>query len=106
MCVIVLQIYSDDLEANCKPTNGSLSYSMCMPNKNNLYYRFQIRAMMITQSVEIHMIMLVLLFLFVLFFKLFINAFGCSAVVIPFVWDRESTAVITRLKDVLDYLSL
>lgn len=54
--------------------------------------------MMITQSVEIHMIMLVLLF--------FINAFGCSAVVIPFVWDQESTAVITRLKDVLDYLSL
>lgn len=106
MCVIVLQIYSDDLEANCKPTNGSLSYSMCMPNKNNLYYRFQIRAMMITQSVEIHMIMLVLLFLFVLFFKFFINVFGCSAVVIPFVWDRESTAVITRLKDVLDYLSL
>lgn len=39
MCVIVLQIYSDDLEANCKPTNGSLSYSMCVPNKNNLYYR-------------------------------------------------------------------
>lgn len=39
MCVIVLQIYSDDLEANCKPTNGSLSYSMCTPNKNNLYYR-------------------------------------------------------------------
>lgn len=39
MCVIVLQIYSDDLEANCKPTNGSLSYSMCMPKKNNLYYR-------------------------------------------------------------------
>lgn len=39
MCVIVLQIYSDDLEANCKPTNRSLSYSMCVPNKNNLYYR-------------------------------------------------------------------
>lgn len=60
---------------------------------------------MITQSVEIYMIMFVL-FVFVLFFKLFINAFGCSAVVIPFVWDRESTAVITHLKDVLDYLSL
>lgn len=62
--------------------------------------------MMITQSVEIYMIMFVLLFLFVLFFKLFINAFGCSAVVITFVWDRENTAVITHLRDVLDYLSL
>lgn len=61
---------------------------------------------MITQSVEIYMIMFVLLFMFVLFFKLFINAFGCSTVVIPFVWDRESTAVITHLKHVLDYLSL